>query len=109
MYLGNMIEYTDGENALEHSGTFVLEKDIASFEKECKKEGCTVYFFGTYELGDFDTFTKIITSLTVTKEQREIFDNDDDEIAYYEKFAQLIKSNDEELLEVNFDVVINRG
>ena len=75
------------------------------FKKECKG-GCTVYFYGTFEeAGDFGTFSKIITSMTITGEQREVIsDGEEGEKAYYQKFADLIKSYDEELLDVTFEI-----
>lgn len=107
MFLGNNLPpQTDNLNSLGNAGLYISRPSLKFFEEEMKG-GCEVYFYGTYQIdGDFGQFSKIITKLSVTKEQRELYDDDDDEIAYYEKFAELIKAGDPELLAVDFDILI---
>lgn len=111
MFLGDLLERTkisSNRLSLYYTGHQVRQSDLDFFKQECKNEGCTVYFFGEYESdGDFGTFSKIVSSLTVTREQRDLYDDDDDELAYYDKIAEIIKSGDPEMQDICYDVVIN--
>lgn len=81
-----------------------LRPDVDFFEKECKG-GATVYFYGMYqEDGDFGTFSKIVTSMKITKEQRSLFEDEKGERKYYNSFAELIKNNDPEIISIDFQI-----
>lgn len=113
MFLGEVIDkerlgIREEANALECAGFVVKQKHIDFFCNEMMKEGCSVYYYGTYqEDGDFGQFSKIIAKFDYTPEQRQMFEDDDDEIAFYENIQDLLKANDPELISVDFDIVKN--
>lgn len=68
--------------------------DVAFFKKEMVG-GVEVFFYGTYTVdGDFSTFSKIISTLKLTSEQVELFDNLVEMKKFFNEYAGMLEKND---------------
>lgn len=85
-------------------GVHIADSYLKFYSEELKG-GCTVYFIGTFQIdGDFGTFSKIVNSLQMTKEQRESFETESEEFEYYEEFSKLISKNNDGAI-IDFDII----
>lgn len=70
------------------------QEDIEFFKKEMVG-GIEVFFYGTYKIdGDFGTFSKIISTLKLSNEQVNMFENIPEMKKFLSEYAGMLERND---------------